>query len=246
MTAADTLSRPRAGRTRRVLGELLLIAGMVVVLFIAYLTFGVPGQTAHEQQALEHQLDQMWRDGVPAAGINGNADAPPGTQQAAQDATVGTHEPAAGNGFPLARLHIPKLGLHWVVVDGVSTADLRRGPGHYPRTQEPGELGNFAVAGHRIRGTFWDLDQLNAGDAVVVETATNWFVYRIDSSAIVAPTDTGVIAANPDHPGQPPDRSLLTLTTCNPKWGNWQRLIVQAQLQRAQPKTDGTPAELKR
>jgi sortase A len=37
---------------------------------------------------------------------------------------------------------------------------------------------------------------------------------------------------------------MLTLTTCNPKFNNYQRLVVHAELSRTQPKSGPTPAEL--
>jgi sortase A len=47
----------------------------------------------------------------------------------------------------VARLTIPKLKKHWVVVEGVTPYDIRYAPGHYPDSAMPGEVGNFAVAG---------------------------------------------------------------------------------------------------
>jgi sortase A len=36
----------------------------------------------------------------------------------------------------------------------------------------------------------------------------------------------------------------MTLTTCNPKWDNYERLIVHGEVTREQPKSAGRPAEL--
>ncbi len=39
---------------------------------------------------------------------------------------------------------------------------------------------------------------------------------------------------------------MLTLTTCNPKWDNYQRLIVHAQLERPPwPVSQGPPPDIK-
>ncbi|WP_191247798.1 class E sortase [Amycolatopsis deserti] len=202
-------------RLVHVAGELFVAFGLVVLLFVVYEEFGVQARVAEQQQTLDRQLDQLWQDRT-----------------------------APVEAMPMARLYLPRLGLHWTVVEGVSAADLRKGPGHYPDSQRPGETGNFAVAGHRVRGTFWDLDKLGRGDAIVVETADRWFVYRVTNTSVVSPADSAVIAANPDEPGAPPVTSLLTLTTCNPKWGNWERLIVQAELVSALDKPGGAPPEL--
>ncbi|NIH84023.1 class E sortase [Amycolatopsis granulosa] len=227
-------ARPAVRVVRRlvqVTGELSVVLGLVVLLFVAYEEFGVAARVAGQQQILDRQLDQLWQ----------SAAAPPEASTVVSPAATADAGPG---GRPLARLYLPRLALHWAVVQGVSPADLRTGPGHYPGSQLPGEPGNFAVAGHRVRGTFWDLDKLVPGDAVVVETAEQWFVYRVTGTSVVAPTDSTVIAANPADPGAPPVRQLLTLTTCNPRWGNWERLIVHAELAGTRGKTAGRPPEL--
>jgi sortase A len=63
-----------------------------------------------------------------------------------------------------------------------------------------------------------------------VETRDNWYVYKVIGQEIVKPTAVEVVAPVPDKPGQRPTQKLLTLTTCNPKFNNYQRLIVHAQL----------------
>jgi sortase A len=109
------------------------------------------------------------------------------------------------------------------------------------------------VAGHRVgRGSpFLDLDRLAPGDAVVVETGTTWYVYRVlgdpasgdfgtDPSGIpgreiVRPADVAVISPTPGGPaGGPADGAYLTLTTCHPKYSAAQRLVIHARL-------DGAP-----
>src|SRR4029453_2354830 len=127
--------------------------------------------------------------------------------------------------------------------EGVAPQNIRYAPGHYPNTALPGEVGNFSVAGHRSPAIFWDLDQMRSGDAVVVETRTMFYVYRVSNTEIVAPTAIEVVAPVPDHPGMTPTEAMLTLTTCNPKWDNYQRLIVHAKLQRSQARAEGRPAE---
>jgi sortase A len=141
----------------------------------------------------------------------------------------------------IARLYIPRLNKQWVVVQGVTQADIRYAPGHYPRSAMPGEDGNFSIAGHRNRATFWDLDLLKSGDKIIVESKTTWFIYSVTASKIVLPTQVEVVAANP--PGQTPGK-LITLTTCNPKFDNYQRLIIHGSLDSTMPRSAGKPAEL--
>jgi LPXTG-site transpeptidase (sortase) family protein len=190
------------------LGQALVTVGLVLLLFATYELWGKTAFVNAHQSDLEQQLTQEWQNPAPKP-----------TDKA---------KPAALPGSAIARLTIPKLGKHWVVVEGIGPADIKYAPGHYPRTALPGELGNFSVAGHRIPAIFWDLDKLRPGDEIVVETQQDTFTYHVTGTEIVAPTAVSVVAPVPGHPGDAPTERMLTLTTCNPKWDNYQRLIVHA------------------
>jgi len=182
----------------------------------------VYGKTAiiHDRQnALDHQLDQAW--GAPTV-------APSPSASASTPAKPPALAPPPGNA--IGRLYIPRLHLHWVVVEGVTLKDIRYAPGHYPGTAMPGQLGNFSVAGHRSIGIFWDLDRVRPADFVIVETRTDWYVYQVIQSHVVTPHSVEVIAPKPNEPDAPPDGNYLTLTTCNPKYDNYERLVVHARL----------------
>jgi sortase A len=60
----------------------------------------------------------------------------------------------------------------------------------------------------------------------------------------VLPTAVEVVAPVPGQPGVTPTEAFLTITTCNPKWDNYERLIVHAKLERTQDRAAGRPAEL--
>nr|WP_244206031.1 class E sortase [Micromonospora chalcea] len=226
------LTRPSAGsRLRTVVrgaGELLITFGLVVLLFAGYEIWGKAVIVDAHQSDLNSQLAQEWGADPTVAPTTGP--------------TVKPKPPA--NGKPVAGLYIPKFDKHWVVVEGVTPNDIRYAPGRYPDSAMPGEVGNFAVAGHRIRSTFWRLDELKTGDAIVVETRTDWLVYRVYEQRIVKPSQVEVVAPVPGKPGQKPTEKLLTLTTCNPKFDNYQRLIIHARLDTVQAKSAGRPAEL--
>ncbi|MEW2377111.1 class E sortase [Micromonospora sp. NPDC047812] len=228
------LTRPSLGsRLRtgiRVSGELLITFGLVVLLFAGYEVWGKSAIVDAHQNDLSQQLAQAW--------------GPEGDPTVAPSASASTKPKPPVQGKPIAGLHIPKLDKNWVVVEGVTQKDIRYAPGHYPSSALPGQVGNFSVAGHRNRATFWRLDELNDGDAIVVEGKTDWHVYKVTQSRIVKPTQVEVVAPVPGKPGQKPTKSMLTLTTCNPKFDNYQRLIIHAELARSQPKSAGRPAEL--
>ncbi|WP_446217657.1 class E sortase [Micromonospora sp. IBHARD004] len=225
LTRPSLASRLRTGV--RLTGEVLITFGLVVLLFAGYEIWGKSVIVGAHQDDLTSQLAQEW----------------------APDPTVGPTAPSEkpgplAEGKPIAGLYLPKFDKHWVVVEGVSQDDIRYAPGHYPKSALPGEVGNFAVAGHRIRATFWRLDELKAGDDIVVEGKTEWFIYKVYQSHIVKPNQVEVVAPVPMKPNAEPTEKLLTLTTCNPKFDNYQRLIIHARLDHAQAKSAGRPAEL--
>src|SRR5215217_3853326 len=88
------------------------------------------------------------------------------------------------------RLYSARLGKDWVVVEGVKPKDIKLAPGRYPKSQLPGQLGNFAIAGHRMPSIFWDLDKVKVNDPMVAETRTGWYVYTVTRVFIIKPTRT--------------------------------------------------------
>jgi sortase A len=231
------LTRPTIGsRIRtgiRTSGELMITFGLVVLLFAGYQVFGNSAAVDNEQDHLGEELDQAWAD--------------PTVAPTASTAAKGPKAPGAGL---VGRLYIPKLDKKWVVVDGVQPDDIRYAPGHYPETAKPGQVGNFSVAGHRVRKIFWRLDELTDGDVIGVETRDSWYIYHVYQQEVVKPNQVEVVAPVPGRPKAKPTKALLTLTTCNPKFNNYERLIIHAELVKTVPRdqtlTDaGMPAEMK-
>ena len=247
----------------RGIGQTLITAGLVILLFVVYEVWVTNIFAHYKQQKVENDLVQEFAQGKnPIAA----ATLPGGSQQTIP---VGTG---------IANLYIPRLGddYHFAIVQGTDDASLDKGPGHYVGTALPGQKGDFAVAGHRVgKGEpFLNLDQLQPGDAVVVETATNWYVYRVFgdtasnnlsvSSAtapagatvtepppaqalaakvigreIVNPSDGRVILPVPNDLSVNDAQAtgaLMTLTTCTPKFSATQRMIVHSYLTRTIPR----------
>ncbi len=133
--------------------------------------------------------------------------------------------PEKGTAFAEIRIpSLPSLADGWAVVEGVSLGDLRNGAGHMPWTPLPGQPGNAVIAGHRTTygAPFRDLDLLEIGDVIEVETALGVHTYAVREVLIVRPTDVWVTKPRPG--------SWLTLTTCNPKFSARERLVVFAEL----------------
>lgn len=220
----------------RGLGELLITAGLVLLLFVAYQLVWTNLEAHRAQDQVADQIREGWDRPV---GSTGAPDEP---------RTRGPRKADFGRGFAFIR--IPRLGIDYSVpvVEGVALEVLARGVGHYPDTALPGRVGNFAVAGHRATNgqPFADLDRLRAGDVVIVETQRRWFTYVVDRTQIVRPTDTWVIDPVPGKPDAVPRDRLITLTTCHPRWASTERLIISGRLEAERSKSEGPPPELVR
>lgn len=145
----------------RTFGEVLITLGVVVLLFVVYEVYWTDVVSAGKQRDATSALDDRWQQ----------------ERQQREERFDGLGE---GDGF--AKMYIPAFGAdyHFTIVEGTTAASLEIGPGHYTQTAYPGETGNFSVAGHRVgKGApFNDINLINSCDAIVVETADNWFVYR--------------------------------------------------------------------
>lgn len=224
-----------AGDTARTLvrglGQTLITIGVVVLLFCVYELKVTNIYTAQEQNRLEDSLERAWAE--PAAR--------PQSGTSAQPAAVDIGE-------GLAVLRIPAIDKDFskVVVNGVGVEELKSGPGHYPGTALPGEVGNVVLSGHRTTygAPFERFGELQPGMAVVLETRDTWFTYRITGSEIVAPTAIEVTYPVPGDAQATPTKRLLTMTTCHPKFSAKQRLIVSAELESSLPKAEGAPPAL--
>ena len=253
MTAGDRVRFALSG-----LGQTLITCGLIVLLFVVYEVWVTNIFADAKQHSVRTKLIESWQD-APTTGSSDQATVPalplPG---GAQSTTP------IGSG--LAVLYIPRFGKDYsrAIVQGTNDASLEKGPGHYVGTQLPGEVGNFAVAGHRVgKGEpFLNLDQFKPGDPLVVETKDSWFIYKVKGDTatgdlstagvdgvpgrqIVNPSDGQVILPVPNHPGQKATEALMTLTTCHPKFTATQRMIIFSALSRTVARHGDTlPTEL--
>jgi sortase A len=124
----------------------------------------------------------------------------------------------------LGQIDIPRLGLNRTMYEGIRLSTFDLGPGHWPGTAMPGEIGNAVVAGHRVSGNqdFRDIDQLTSGDQVIFTTDTGRHDYRVKSTEIVTPDALRVV-----------DQSYAktaTLFACHPPGSVAQRIVVHLEL----------------
>jgi sortase A len=224
----------------RTVSELCITVGALICLFVVYVLFWTG---VRADGAMNHQIDVLhdqWakRTAQPKTTARTSA-APP-------------RKPAPYSpGRPFAIMYIPRLGFTWnkPVLEDTAVNTLKKGLGHYANTAQLGQVGNFAVAGHRrtYGDPFVDFPKLRPGDAVVLTDGTTWFTYRIDKGPYkTVPTDVEVIDPVPRKSGYTREGRYLTLTTCDPEWGHSHRLIVWAHLDSTQPVEAGKPRALRR
>ncbi len=219
-------------------GELLITVGLLLLLFVAWQLWWTDVQANRQQAGITADLHDAWGDDAldPSTPVNADSGEPPVPA-----------EPTAGEAFGI--IHLPRFGQDYQprpVLEGTSLDLLARGVGHYEGSALPGQVGNVAIAGHRVTygRPFNLIAELKTGDPIVIETADTWYVYRMRSHLIVTPDRVDVVAPVPEQPGAEPTERLLTLTACHPMYSARERYIVHAELDRWQPKSAGEPAEL--
>jgi LPXTG-site transpeptidase (sortase) family protein len=156
----------------------------------------------------------------------------------AGDILAGAPLPVPPPGGALDHLVIPAIGLSRYVVQGVDETDLQMGPGHYPGTPLPGQPGNVGIAGHRTTfgAPFFRLNEVSRGDLILLtDTSGTTWVYGVLRMWVVDPGDTGVL--------DPTRASMLTLTTCNPRFEATSRLVVRAALLERVPRGAKVPSK---
>lgn len=124
----------------------------------------------------------------------------------------------------LGGISIPKLGVDAPLLEGIRLTTLDNGPGHWPGTAMPGEVGNVVVAAHRTShgGPFRNIDQLVAGDTVTFTTDAGEIPYRVTGTQIVNPDAIWIV--------DPTETPTATLFACHPPGSVAQRIVVNLEL----------------
>jgi sortase A len=218
------------------LGTSLIVLGLLMFLFVGYQLWGTGIEEAQSQNKLEDRFTEIaaTTTSLPPTSIS------PAITEPAVTTTLTPPQPVViKEGDPMAIIDLPTIGVSKYVVAGVETADLKKGPGHYPGTPFPGELGNASIAGHRTTygEPFRHLDDLNIGDPIIVtDLLGRKFTYLVSNQQVVGASDSWVVATTD------PTKAILTLTTCHPEFSAKQRLIVSAELDVTQSEIATNPA----
>jgi sortase A len=124
----------------------------------------------------------------------------------------------------LGEISIPKLGVTAPLLEGIRLTTLDNGPGHWPGTAMPGEVGNVVVAGHRTShgAQFRNLDKLVVGDIVEFTTSAGVIEYKVTGTQIVTPDAVWIV--------NPTDTPTATLFACHPPGSVSHRIVVNLEL----------------
>ena len=206
----------------RIFGKFLISVGVGVLLFVGWTLWGTGLYTQQQQEQLRTEYDQL-----PSVEVVGSD----------KERKLGPTRPP-GPGDPVFLLKMPSIDFDEVVVEGVGTEDLKKGPGHYPSCRAgferplctefeevwPGEEGRVIISGHRTTygAPFFDLDKLKPGDEIITQTKWGKFTYEVTETRIVQPDSLAIAIQS--------DAAEIVLTTCNPKYSAAQRLIVFGRL----------------
>ena len=170
-----------------VVGELLITAGLVIMLYVVWTLYWVGTIEGGKQADVVAAMEQQFALTAPAGGATGGP-TPTGAPSVMAVPPIGQ---------VYAILRIPRLGSGWAkpVYEGVGLDVLAKGLGHYPASDQPGEVGNVAIAGHRAGhgNPLIDIDAIRDGDRLIIETREGWFVYRVQRHKIVPPADWAVV-----------------------------------------------------
>ncbi|MFG2496732.1 class E sortase [Streptomyces sp. NPDC048441] len=263
--------RGRRGKGARLVwggAEVAVTCGLVLLLLVVHQLWWTNRQAREGAQRKVQALEREWGSGdgasrdssFPSPSPGGDADPDngpePGSVDAGGSGGSGARKPAPRQqpvAAPAPRwdqayavLRIPRIGIRVPVAEGVSkSAVLNKGyVGHYERTAQPGQGGNFALAGHRnTHGEpFRYINRLRGGDEVVVETKRAVYTYVVDKTlGQTSARDSGVIRAVPrsgvkDGYGYSSPGYYITLTTCTPEYTSKYRLIVWGKLRSMRPR----------
>lgn len=229
-------------------GELLVTAGLFVLLFLGWhVWFNDIVQGAAQNRA-SAELSDGWTKPVV---VQTEFDRAFGTSDGA---IVEVKPPVVASpkiAESFATILVPRFGTRYerTVAESVDTELVLNnhvtGVGRYPGTALLGEVGNFAVAGHRTTygAPFGEVDQLRVGDRIYLETEKGWYVYRFRNLEFVYPTEVTVLNPVPQLQVEAKDR-ILTMTSCHPKLSAAERIIAYSVFESFVPRESGAPSEV--
>jgi sortase A len=218
-------------RTIAAIGRALVTIGLLILLFVTYELWGTGIFTARAQTRLKHQFQQQLEkvhEENPVVTTPTTKPRKGGKRHPTTTTTIDPRllvAPAEGGGEGV--IQIPKIGVNWAFVEGVQLSDLAKGPGHYPGTPLPGQIGNAAIAGHRTThgAPFFRVNELAPGDRINIQTLAGKYTYVVYKQPFAVKPTAYYVVANTKG-------AQLTLTSCNPRYSAAERIVIKAKLLR--------------
>jgi sortase A len=227
---------PRQG-SRRALSTLLVVAGLLVLADVAATLVWQEPVTALVGLIKRTDTDTRYLSykTMPLTATQRAMLTRLAAAEARVDYLARQEQRSVPDGAAVGRLQIAKLGVVYDVIQGTSTGDLERGPGHYGGTALPGEGRTVAIAGHRTTylAPFRNLNELHRGDQIVLQMPYGTFTYVVQGQRIVSP-NAWWITRNVGY-------ERLVLSACNPLYSASQRIAVFARLVRVHPNAQVDP-----
>jgi sortase A len=218
-------------------GRMMIRAGALILLFVAYQLWGTGIHTTRAQDSLEQEFrdQQAELSELPGEPSSDTSTPPPSPSSTlpVQVAPTTLEPPARGDA--VGSISIPEIGSDFYMVEGVELRWLEEGPGHFPQTPMPGQAGNAALAGHRTtyKAPFNRIDELQPGDQIFVETLQGQFTYEVlpqPSDEGEAPSGHYIVGPYASEILSDKGDNRLTLMACHPKYSAAQRIVVEAKL----------------
>lgn len=255
VTPPSALPKRRRRRQRLtvvgVLGELLITGGVLVLLFLGWQVWLNDIIVGGQQTEAANELAEQWDRGESSTDPDSTEKPTPDLPDAVVDPGEPIVAPIPPTSKSFANIIIPRMGADYrrPIAEGIGFDVLnnrKTGVGHYPESQMPGEIGNFAVAAHRTTygAPFHDIGTLVIGDNIYVETADGWYQYVYRGTEYVRPTGVGVIAPVPQLVGVAPTDRIITMTSCHPYFSSAERIIAYGVFETWYPRAGGPPAEI--
>ncbi|MBU5348718.1 class D sortase [Paenibacillus lautus] len=184
---------------RRIVGMLLLLAGMGIV------TFAVIQYVEHQanlKEAMAEANELIRQSNTIDASNERRADS-----ISYRDHVIDKSKFDPKPNDVIGMLQIPKLEAELPIIEGTDEEMLERGVGHYSGTAFPMDNEQILLSGHRDT-VFRDFDKLSVGDHFIVKLPYGTFEYEIKSTDIVDKDDTSVIRSM--------GTEALVVSTCYP------------------------------
>ncbi len=194
---------------KKIIGILLIVVGVSLIASVGYKKYVTTKRN--------NQLIEDFRDSINTPQVE-DKDEEDDNYLEEQDEEIDIDEINA-----IAIMEIPSIDLMQGIVEGIGNNVIKYYLGHFPESAQPGEEGNFAVAGHRVSSytdAFVNLYKVKPGDDIKVTTREKVYTYKINEVFVVDPEDVYVLEES--------DEATITLVTCTV--GGKQRVIVKGSL----------------